>query len=123
MNKFDLSRALAGDKVVTRDGREVTQLVKFDVEFAVGCADVIFAVLEGSVESWEVSGSYHGTNCGTDLFMAPNQLSGFMNVYPNGGGHICKTKQECDDQPQAHSRIACIDLSQFTEGHGLYESI
>lgn len=32
MKPFNLERALAGDAVITRDGREVTQLVKFDVE-------------------------------------------------------------------------------------------
>ena len=32
MNKFNLERALTGEKVITRDGREVTQLTNFNVD-------------------------------------------------------------------------------------------
>ena len=30
MIKFDLEKALAGEKVITRNGEEVTQIVKFN---------------------------------------------------------------------------------------------
>jgi hypothetical protein len=52
--------------------------------------------------------------------MAPKQLSGFINVY-NG---IQNTYTLYDTKAKADSlagslRSACIDLSQFEEGHGL----
>lgn len=31
MKPFDLEKALAGERVVTRDGDEVTQITKFDL--------------------------------------------------------------------------------------------
>lgn len=123
MKPFNLEAALAGEKVITRDGQEVTQLTKFDVkgEF------VIYGVVNKTMESWTTKGSWNreGTVCNTDLFMAPKKLSGFVNVYPSGTGQIHLTKSRANGiangiaNTDREKRLACIDLSQFEEGHGL----
>ena len=120
MIKFDLEKALAGDKVITRDGREVTQLHKFDVgvEFL-----PVVGVINYELKYWDMDGISQANGASFyDLFMAPKKLSGFVNVYTNGdSGYIHDTKKSADN---AHSgtqnpKIACIDLSKFDEGEGL----
>ena len=85
MIKFDLEKALAGEKVITRDGQEVTQLVKFDVK------DVdypLLGVLSDNINSWQCSGRYNidESEHALDLFMAPKKLSGFMSISRNCNG-------------------------------------
>ena len=67
MKPFNLEAALRGEKVVTRDGREVTQLVKFDGEYDHPLA----AMVEGSIESYTLGGKYFsdGGEANFDLFM------------------------------------------------------
>jgi hypothetical protein len=117
MTKFDLEKALAGDKVVTRDGREVTQLVKIVISCEVFLAGAIHG--DGHVSSWIGTGIEAQGGEDEDLFMAPKKLSGFVNVYDDGlVVLIQETSQECGTAYR-DGRIACIDLSQFEEGHGL----
>lgn len=117
MIKFDLERALAGDKVVTRSGREVTQIHSFTL----GDKVAVCGVRGASVGTWNSLGEYHsGSTSDSDLLMAPEKLSGFVNVYKNGiCGNVSKTKALADLYAKTKQRIACIDLSQFEEGHGL----
>ncbi|PHS02420.1 MAG: hypothetical protein COA78_21100 [Blastopirellula sp.] len=122
MIKFDLEKALAGEKVVTRDGREVAQLVRFkcsiDETYPVTC------VLDGMIERYRDSGGYSEINqnhC-SDLFMAPKKLSGFVNIYiPHGEDEVftvhCERRHA--DKVAGSSRVACIDLSQFEQGYGI----
>ena len=115
MNKFDLEKALAGGKVVTRDGREVTQLHAFKgVDSGQEC---IYAFLDGDVQNYFDGGIYNEdlNENPNDLFMAPKQLSGFVNVYLVRA-HDTK---EIADKEAGSNRVACIDLNQFTEGYGL----
>jgi hypothetical protein len=119
MIKFDRERALAGDKVITRDEREVTQIKHFKgIKIGLEC---IYAVIGGQVCEFYESGSHTlARESNTDLFMAPKKLSGFINVYidkPNLS--IIHTSKEKADTHGGERRIACIDLSQFEEGHGL----
>ena len=125
MIKFDLEKALAGDKVVTRDGQPITQLVKFktysgSVLYGLNC-DM------DKIESWLIDGRYHDVKgeCAADLFTAPKKLSGFVNIYRDDGelslGCLHDDKAMCvaNNNIQGKKAIACIDLSQFDEGHGL----
>lgn len=115
MKPFDLEKALAGEPVVTRDGREVTQVTKFDL---IDDVYMIHAVIYGDLESFTLNGEYSkGKESELDLFMAPKKLSGFINVYADSA-NIYKTKDEADEK-SAYDRTACIDLSQFEKGHGL----
>ena len=66
MKPFDLKAALAGAKVFTRDGREVTQLVKFDLK----TKQTLRGVVEGGLFAWSVSGCWLGSeDSELDLFM------------------------------------------------------
>ena len=125
MIKLDVKRALTGDKVIMRgDGREVTQLVVFKTN----SGDVLYGldVENDRIEQWLIDGRYHDVEgeCASDLFMAPKQLSGFINYYSRG----CPTNHDdLVDAIQSSERlwqskgdtIARIDLSQFPEGYGL----
>ena len=121
MIKFDLEKALAGDKVVTRDGQPITQLVKFktysgSVLYGLNC-DM------DKIESWLIDGRYHDVKgeCAADLFTAPKKLSGFVNIYEDGmiGNMYSTAKDAHESASDNRDRIACIDLSQFEEGYGL----
>lgn len=118
MIKFNLERALAGDKVVTRDGREVTQLVKFDS----GNQLCLYGVTRNMIRAWYGNGKEDGDKR-HDLFMAPDKLKGFVNVYTDTSANFkfldaYVTRNEADICAET-GRIACIDLSQFNEGEGL----
>ena len=110
MIKFDLEKALAGEKVINCDHQPIIQLTQFKLY----SGDALY-----------------GLNCDEDrvecylpenLFMAPKKLSGFLNVYSNTHHSAHSSREAADvftvDTPLIN-RIACIDLSQFEEGHGL----
>jgi hypothetical protein len=95
LEKFNLQKALNGAKIVTRDGREVTQLTKFEdaEEYPLG------AVLEGKIQSWSIDGYYYIDRLGennADLFIEAKVRRGWVNVYGNGrdiitsGGYITR---------------------------------
>lgn len=94
MKPFNLEAALAGAKVVTRDGSEVTQLVLFNIDNA---CDVLYGVLESDVHSWLIDGRYfHSEKDKNDLFMAPITQSIWVARVGDGiriGAH--STKKEC----------------------------
>ena len=115
MKAFNLEKALAGEKVITRDGREVAQLHVFDCD----SIQTLYGVMEDHVEQWNCIGEYHAGTAkhATNLFMAPKKLSGFVNVYLSAADSF-STRKAADDMASPE-RIVCIDLSQFDEGHGL----
>lgn len=69
MKPFNLEAALRGEKVITRDGREVTQLVKFTIDNPQ--YEAIYGVLGEVVTGWHVNGKYFKANeeSAADLFM------------------------------------------------------
>ena len=122
MKAFNLEQALAGEKIVTRDGREITQLVTFKT----ASGEVIYGldVENDHVEQWLIDGRYHDTkdDCGGDLFMAPEILYGFINDYAHLPPTWHSSREDADIVARNSlkgDRVACIDLSQFEEGHGL----
>lgn len=117
MKPFDLEKALAGEKVVTRDGTEVTQITEFDCK----SPWKVHALVMGNVEVYKEDGSYHEDKeeSVNDLFMAPTKLSGFINVYTDDTITIHETKQSAEIDANCRVRKAFIDLSQFEEGYGL----
>ena len=107
MIKFDLERALAGDKVVNECGSEITGVRYFE------------DAANGSEKYAGFRGGYLYVYSEDELFMAHKKLSGFVNVYKGGVCGDIFTKKEHADRLHDKKRIACIDLSQFEEGHGL----
>lgn len=51
----------------------------------------------------------------------PKKLTGFVNIYRGDEHGVIHHSRELADANirQSQKRIACIDLSQFNEGHGL----
>lgn len=74
MKPFNLEAALAGAPVCTRDGRPVTQLVKFDVISAFN----IGGVLDRDFHRWKQDGAFDCFRCEHDLFMAPIKKTGWV---------------------------------------------
>lgn len=74
MEKFNLERALAGDPVVTRDGRKVTEVYQFksyEGDYPV------YAVINNAITSHTKSGEYNEKDGHPlDLFMAPKVIEG-----------------------------------------------
>ena len=81
---FDLERALAGDKVVTRDGREVTKIHQFKT---VSSMYKIYCVVNGFVYAVSQEGVYCYSEVDKkDLFMSPKtkKFETWVNVYSYG---------------------------------------
>lgn len=118
MIPFNLERALAGDKVITRLGSEITQLVS--IETASQLMLYGYDVKFDTIETWFSDGSWNGNGklTAADLFMAPKALRGFVNVYHNSVESGYSTRYDADCFA-LKDRIACINLSQFEEGEGL----
>ena len=96
MKKFDLAKALAGQAVVTRDGRPVTQLTKFDTTDTYP----LIGVVRGAVNRWTDSGKkYLNLNSSydsvIDLFMAPVKVTRWVNLYPGTAYHF-STQADAD---------------------------
>jgi hypothetical protein len=91
MRTFDLKAALRGEKVVTRDGREVTTVLQPD-----GLAKpyTVAAVINGALYSYtesgvyEVGDPYEVGDCSTrhDLFMATKTVTKYSNLYSDALG-------------------------------------
>jgi|AntAceMinimDraft_18_1070375.scaffolds.fasta_scaffold31296_2 hypothetical protein len=128
MIKFDIDRALAGDKVITRDGGEVNQF--FVIHTDNGPTLTGYIVDSNTIETWDIYGGCYGVlnECHDDLFMSPNKLTGFVNVYADSGvSNKYPTKEAADISGSVSPRmscivsprIACIDLSSHNVGEGL----
>jgi hypothetical protein len=93
LEKFNLEKALNGAKVVTRDGREVTQFTKFDTyeKFS------LYGVVNDEIQCWDIKGRYCGeATPNIDLFIEGEVRRGWVNVYGNGrdiitsGGYVTR---------------------------------
>lgn len=119
MIPFDIKKALAGEKVMTVDGREVDQLHVFTAQQT----KTLYGVMGGVVEQWNCLGQYHAGESVhiTNLIMAPKKLIGFVNIWRNSKPthHASKANADCYMPVDDNEKLACIDLSKFEEGHGL----
>lgn len=81
MKPFDLEKALAGEPVITKEGKEVTQLTYFDtIE-----RHCLYGVVDGEVYSWNIDGKIF---IDPDLFMAPKIKKRWVNLYHTETGHV-----------------------------------
>lgn len=115
MKPFDLEKALAGEAVITRDGREATQITKFNVDRRL----CICAVISGRIHSFATDGSCMDYETDRDLFMAPKKHVYWVNMYPNNrvqpATHKSRENADFGCEPD---RIACLRI-EFEEGEGL----
>ena len=95
LEKFDLEKVVHGAKVVTRDGREVTQFTKFDT-YEKFC---LYGVVNDEILFWDIKGRYYeGANPNIDLYIVGEVQSVWVNVYRNiyndlYTGQCCKSKE------------------------------
>lgn len=102
LEKFDLERALAGEPVITRDSKEITQLILFKVK---NTSYPLHGVLDNLLYKWTEDGKFFsgGENHEADLFMKPKVIERFYNVYCNETinhlllGEGFKTKEEAEE--------------------------
>lgn len=79
MEKFDLERALAGEPVITRDGREVTEIHLFKT---VKTDYPLIVVVGGDNHEYTEEGKFNiNVSSNDDLFMKPKVIEGWFNVY------------------------------------------
>lgn len=108
MRPFDPEKAKAGDKTVTRDGREVRVLC-ID---APGGQPVIVMDDTGYITRHNLDGIFPGPNLENcnDLFMAPTKKEGWVNIF--GGMYVSpeifKTEQAALDS--ANHSIATVRI-------------
>jgi hypothetical protein len=108
MEKFNLERALAGEPVITRDGREVTQLVKFD------CINKynLYGVVNGQIESFNIDGSWYQSSHNNDLFMKPKENAVWVNIYKDIDGRLYVGRDSY-----------CSEADAKSEGGALYNYV
>jgi hypothetical protein len=102
MEKFNLERALAGEPVITRNGKEVTQLVYFKDVIHKDC---VYGVIGNQIKNWCIDGKYFHDDpneFGADLFMKPKENAIWVNVYKREDGslflgHEFNTEKEAID--------------------------
>jgi hypothetical protein len=101
MKPFNLEEALNGAKVVTRDGREVTQLTKFNADED----ETLFGVVNKEIASWKDDGRFSFippyNDHILDLFMHVEPVRIWVNIFKryNGndiyvGGNRYKSKED-----------------------------
>jgi hypothetical protein len=118
LEKFDLEKALNGAKVVTRDGREVKELTKFE-----GLKNYpLVGVLDTNLHTWTTQGMFnsnHEVECIRDLFLVvePNRV--WVNIYQHDGiisiGSIYKTKKEARGKAIDHVDMKYIKTIEITD--------
>jgi len=81
LRPFDLATALAGKLVVTRDGRKVTEIIKTNAP--VECNVIGYIDGEPQLDTFNANGKWYseGHQSDSDLFMAPVQVTKWVNVY------------------------------------------
>ena len=118
LEKFDLEKVIHGAKVVTRDGREVLELTKFELksEFC------MVGVLSGEINAWTEKGEwdYHKKGSPSDLFIAVEPQSIWVNVLKINGhiglGAIGYTKEEAKGKNiYTDSYIKTIEITDEPE--------
>ena len=113
MKDFNLKEALAGAKVITVGGDEVTQLTLMNVDGI----DNLVGVYKDEVLQWNTDGSHVLMNKEfLDLKMAPEMGSGFLYVFANG----CTTMSKNSKSRGNYLNYSmCFDLSEYPVGFGL----
>lgn len=108
MKPFDLERSLAGDPVVTRDGREIGEIYLFkspEIRFPV------FAEIKKCNEVYRYSkdGKFSTHESANDLLMAPKITRRWINIYKGIHGIIYAGSKLHESQELAinHAKIEC----------------
>tara|TARA_R110000822_G_scaffold301872_1_gene425952 strand:- start:166 stop:531 length:366 start_codon:yes stop_codon:yes gene_type:complete len=112
MSDFNLKKALSGEKVITNNGDEVTQLTMMTVL----SRNKLVGVCKDEVLLWYTSGASIRGSDHNDLHlkMAPDMGSGFLYVYDDGMSVVYKEEKDWFATP-----VMIFDLSDYPIGFGL----
>ncbi len=92
MKPFNLERALAGDRVITRNGKKVIEIYKLETELDFP----LVVVIEGErlAVGYRIEGNYYleKTECDQDLIMAPLKKKYHVRIFRNTHGKIYATE-------------------------------
>lgn len=111
MKPFDLERAKAGAKLVTRDGREarfVAHVPECHQDYRV------VAVIGGDDEPsmFAENGSlYSGAEYGDDLLMAPETRTVYVNLYMNGAAEWHATEERAREGLHARATKIAVPVT------------
>jgi hypothetical protein len=83
MKPFNIDEALAGKPVTTTDGREVTQLIKFEISSNYKLTGVV----DGELKKFTIYGKSY-SECTKDLVMATEKKSIWVNVFEKHNGDM-----------------------------------
>ncbi len=95
---FNLQDALAGNPVVTRDGRAV-KIAGYNPDAGVGQYHQVIGWLDSKVKGFNESGSWNGTMSDNDLFMAPETKDVWVILMQRSFGLLAvvrETKEEAE---------------------------
>ena len=117
LKPFNLEKALAGEKVVTREGKEVTQITKFDdlnsgLLFLAGVWEDKYLITYG------INGRLHADQSDShhDLFMAPKMKTVYINYYSDTQSAFQYSKKE---YAEAAARVEACELQRFADAIAL----
>jgi len=95
VEQFNLDKALIGDKVITRDGHEASDLAYFKNAMSVY---KVRATVKGIVMAFTVDGEvFKGCEEGLDLFMAPAKRCAFVRRSHLNSVSNCRDKNSEGD--------------------------
>ena len=112
MKKFDLQKALSGERVITRNGKEVTGLHLFDVKKGY----CLYGMLDGAIHKWMSDGKYYESmgECDFDLCMPSEKKTMWVNVYKYGSVYHLIYPYNTKEEALGYSTNKLVDTIQIT---------
>jgi hypothetical protein len=112
LKPFDLEAALNGAAVVTRAGKEVTEVI---VLKTVIYGRNVLAVINGDLYSFNQNGRVDGDiEHPNDLFMKPTQVTKWVNIYKNSSGYYCGNHFHLTKEQALENNEGGVDTIQIT---------
>jgi hypothetical protein len=95
MKPFDLKKAMAGERVMTRCGRQVSE-IHYLRTLKTGYP--VVAVVEGGLWAFTLGGNFHndGVESENDLVMAPEKRTVWLNIYPHREVDMYESENNAD---------------------------
>ncbi len=113
---FDLTKALAGEKVITRDGREV-KIAGYNDSADITCS--LVGWLNGHVLAWQKNGTclMNGDTSNYDLFLAADVREYWVCLWSKGGHTGCYigTTKEKAEEFALGSKFNILKTEKFYE--------
>lgn len=104
---FDYDKYKAGREVVTRDGREVTQLVRFE---GTEVKRMLYGVINNFIVEWYVNGTYYLTEeTANDLFLLPDTREMWVAVDTLNDKYYIYSNEEVLDDVLLMAKVANSD--------------